>query len=332
MTKKPDLYLCHTAYQVLIALIRAVRADGAQVLILSAAIPNAESLAERLTVSNAFSAVHVVDESACPGLASPGPLRHWRNRRLFEKKCGLCLHHIQYGDIYICNDWSVLGRYLQDCRAPYILCEDTVGGTLDPDQHLLDAQRAAPDFARRQKRGTDWLYWGDSRWVRAVESEDAARCTIFPQNRLLSFSKLALLGSLSEEEKAAVREVFLSQPLPSLPTDKAGVAQATLLLPRSFAADGLMTQAEQDAMFEAVARKYADGPLFLKTHPRDTTDYAALFPHAVILDRLMPSEVLNFCLPFRFRRAVTVQSWVLRGFTAAKETVFLTLDEAEALV
>ena len=54
-------------------------------------------------------------------------------------------------------------------------------------------------------------------------------------------------------------------------------------------------------MFKAVAEKYAVGPLFIKTHPRDTTDYAALFPEAVILERTMPSEVLNFCLPFHFR-------------------------------
>ena len=44
-------------------------------------------------------------------------------------------------------------------------------------------------------------------------------------------------------------------------------------------------------MFKAVAEKYAVGPLFIKTHPRDTTDYAALFPDAVILERTMPSEV-----------------------------------------
>ena len=74
------------------------------------------------------------------------------------------------------------------------------------------------------------------------------------------------------------------------------------------------------------------GRSIIKTHPRDTTDYQALFPGAVILERTMPSEVLNFCLPGKFRRAVTVQSWVLRGFTAAEENIFLTLEEARALI
>ena len=104
------------------------------------------------------------------------------------------------------------------------------------------------------------------------------------------------------------------------------------LIERSFVLDGLMDQPTQDAMFAAVAKKYCTEPLFIKTHPRDTTDYSKLFPTAVILPRTMPSEVLNFCLPFKFQRAVTVQSWVLRGFTAAEEKVFVGLEEAEKLV
>lgn len=186
-------------------------------------------------------------------------------------------------------------------------------------------QRAAADFAAKQ-RGKGYLYWGDSPWCVRVESEDAARCTLFPADRMVTDSKAKLLESLTDDEKAMVRRVFLTQPLP----EKAD--GATLLLPRSFVADGLMTQAEQDAMFKAVAEKYAVGPLFIKTHPRDTTDYAALFPDAVILERTMPSEVLNFCLPFHFARAVTVQSFVLRGFTAADEKILLTLEEAKALL
>ena len=170
------------------------------------------------------------------------------------------------------------------------------------------------------------MYWGDSPWCKQVESEDAARCTLFGPDKMVTDSKAALLQSLTDEEKAMVRSVFLTQPLPEQ------AEGATLLLPRSFVADGLMTQERQNAMFRAVAARYAVGPLFIKTHPRDTTDYHALFPDAVILERTMPSEVLNFCLPFTFRRAVTVQSFVLRGFTAAEEKIHLTLEEAQALI
>ena len=322
---KPNLYICHTAYQVLVDLLRAGRAEGKpHTMVLSAAVADAEALAARLAKTGVVRTV-LVDETRWPGTVT-GPLAAWRCRRAFEKLCGWKLDHALYENIYIHNDWSVLGRYLQDCRAGYILCEDTFGSTLGPDQHLVTDQRAAPDFARKQKTGQGYLYWGDSPWCKAVESEDAARCSLFGPDKMVTDSKGALLESLTDDEKAMVRSVFLTRPLPEQ------AEGATLLLPRSFVADGLMTQERQDAMFQAVAARYAAGPLFIKTHPRDTTDYQALFPDAVILERTMPSEVLNFCLPFTFRRAVTVQSFVLRGFTAAEEKILLTLEEAQALI
>lgn len=322
---KPNLYICHTAYQVLVDLLRARRAEGKpHTMVLSAAVADAETLAARLDKTGVVRTV-LVDETRWPGTVT-GPLAAWRCRRAFEKLCGWKLDRARYENIYIHNDWSVLGRYLQDCRAGYILCEDTFGSTLGPDQHLVTDQRAAPDFARKQKTGQGYLYWGDSPWCKAVESEDAARCSLFGPDKMVTDSKGALLESLTGDEKAMVRSVFLTRPLPEQ------AEGATLLLPRSFMADGLMTQERQDAMFKAVAARYAVGPLFIKTHPRDTTDYQALFPDAVILERTMPSEVLNFCLPFTFRRAVTVQSFVLRGFTAAEEKILLTLEEAQALI
>ena len=322
---KPNLYICHTAYQVLVDLLRAGRAEGKpHTMVLSAAVADAEALAARLDKTGVVRTV-LVDETRWPGTVT-GPMAAWRCRRAFEKLCGWKLDRARYENIYIHNDWSVLGRYLQDCRAGYILCEDTFGSTLGPDQHLVTDQRAAPDFARKQKTGQGYLYWGDSPWCKVVESEDAARCSLFGPDKMVTDSKGALLESLTGDEKAMVRSVFLTRPLPEQ------AEGATLLLPRSFMADGLMTQERQDAMFKAVAARYAVGPLFIKTHPRDTTDYQALFPDAVILERTMPSEVLNFCLPFTFRRAVTVQSFVLRGFTAAEEKILLTLEEAQALI
>lgn len=322
---KPNLYLCHTAYQVLVDLLRAGRAEGKpHTMVLSAAVADAEALAARLDKTGVVRTV-LVDETRWPGTVT-GPLAAWRCRRAFEKLCGWKLDRARYENVYIHNDWSVLGRYLQDCRAGYILCEDTFGSTLGPDQHLVTDQRAAPDFAQKQRSGKGYLYWGDSPWCKTVESEDAARCSLFGSDKMVTDSKGALLESLTDDEKAMVRSVFLTRPLPEQ------AEGATLLLPRSFVADGLMTQDRQDAMFKAVAARYAVGPLFIKTHPRDTTDYQALFPDAVILERTMPSEVLNFCLPFTFRRAVTVQSFVLRGFTAAEEKILLTLEEAQALI
>lgn len=310
-----DIFICHTLYHVLIALVRALRSrPGKSTLVLSTCVPEAETLRAKLldAAPDLWDAVLIVDEEKLDAQNSESDF--YRLRHPFRKP----YFTLPKGHVYISNDWSALGRYLQRERRVYTLCEDTFGGTLDPDQHLLDEQRTNPHGPYR--------YWGDSPCCRTVESEDAARCSIFGVDKLVTVSKAQLLESLMEEEKAIICRVFLAVPLPE------HVQGACLLLPRSFVLDGLMDQPTQDAMFAAVAKKYCTEPLFIKTHPRDTTDYSKLFPTAVILPRTMPSEVLNFCLPFKFQRAVTVQSWVLRGFTAAEEKVFVGLEEAEKLV
>ena len=245
-----DIFICHTLYHVLIALVRALRSrPGKSTLVLSTCVPEAETLRAKLldAVPDLWDAVLIVDEEKLDAQNSESDF--YRLRHPFRKP----YFTLPKGHVYISNDWSALGRYLQRERRVYTLCEDTFGGTLDPDQHLLDEQRTNP-------RGP-YRYWGDSPCCRTVESEDAARCSIFGVDKLVTVSKAQLLESLMEEEKAIIRRVFLAVPLPE------HVQGACLLLPRSFVLDGLMDQPTQDAMFAAVAKKYCTEPLFIKTHP-----------------------------------------------------------------
>ena len=145
---KPNLYICHTAYQVLVDLLRAGRVPcegGPHTMVLSARVADAAALAARLDAVGTVKTV-LVDETKWPCTVT-GPFAHLRARRAFERLCGWKLDRAAYENIYIHNDWSVLGRYLQDCRAGYILSEDTFASTLGPDQHLVTDQRAAANFA-----------------------------------------------------------------------------------------------------------------------------------------------------------------------------------------
>lgn len=329
---KPDLYICHTAYQVLVEACRAFEAPCPPALVLSAALPGAEALAERLRATGLFAGVRVFDEEKCGNAFQKG---FWRTllfqrvigRRNVEKYYGFSLDGARYRDVYIHNDWSVLGRYLQDKGLRYILCEDTFASTCAEGGHLLiRQQRALPHFALRQAFGYGYLYWGDWKKVKAIETESIEKATVpFARERLLQRRQKAAFAALTKEQKALLSSVFITTPLPA---DTAG---AVLFLTRDFVSEGLMDEETQRRMYKAVAAKHCSGgPLFIKAHPRDASDYAALFPGAVVLDRTMPSEVLNFALPFRFAKAVTVESTVLKAFEAADEKVSLTLDEALA--
>ena len=63
---KPNLYICHTAYQVLVDLLRASRTDGQpHTMVLSAAVPEPQSLAKKLEATGAVKVV-IVDETRWP--------------------------------------------------------------------------------------------------------------------------------------------------------------------------------------------------------------------------------------------------------------------------
>lgn len=328
---KRELYICHTPYQVLVELCRAMSAAQKPDIILSCTVPDTGALAARLSATGLFGTVRCFDEAACGSAIQRGVPRtllfqHALGRRNVEKHYGFSIDPALYETVYIHNDWSVLGRYLQDKGIPYTLCEDTLASTCRPAHPIIDQQRAQPWFRLRRALGYGYLYWGDWRGVTAVETECAAKTQLFPE-KLREHSKSAMFHSLTPPQKALIRQVFLTQPLPEQ------AQGAVLFLPRDFVPDGLLAPDAQRRMFAAVAREYCQGgPLFLKAHPRDATDYAALFPNATILERTMPSEVLNFALPFRFARAVTVESTVLNGLEVADEKLELSLAQALALL
>ena len=329
---RPDVCICHTPYQVLVELCRAFHSPCPPHLILSSVVPDAPALAGRLLGTGLFGSVRVFDEEACGSVSLKEGLPtllflHPLGRRNTVRH-GLSLDKRRIGRVYIHNDWSVLGRYLQDEGIPYILCEDTFASTCAPEGHpLIDAQRALPHFALRRRLGYGHLYWGDWKGVAAVECEDPAKATVpFDRRRLVGRSQQKAFDSLTDAQKSLICRVFLTAPLPE------NTVGAVLLLTRDFVSDRLLDKATQARLFRAVAKEYCSvGPLFIKAHPRDATDYAAAFPDAVVLERTMPSEVLNFALPFRFRRAVTVESTVLKAFRAADEKVTLPLEDALAL-
>ena len=57
---KPDLYICHTAYQVLVDCCRAMEAPCPPDLVLSAALPGAGALAGRLLTAKFVQGIPLV--------------------------------------------------------------------------------------------------------------------------------------------------------------------------------------------------------------------------------------------------------------------------------
>lgn len=80
------------------------------------------------------------------------------------------------------------------------------------------------------------------------------------------------------------------------------------------------SQDAQNRLVTDAVERYCKGyQLYVKTHPRDTTDYEQLLPDAVVLDRFMPSELLDYCFEVRFARAVGLCTASVRNLQCADE-------------
>ena len=326
--QKPDLVFCHTYYQVFVASIRAMRAEQKPDLVLaSGALPEAEALKSRLDAAGIFDQVLLFNEQESHAPLYKNPLlvlflQHFMHRRHIEKYCHFKLNFSRYGQLYFYNDWNELCRYVQDYHQPYIMCEDTFARNAVPEYDWHKIQAGEPFYKLRRALGYGYLYWGAYKHVAGIETECLADTGPWADN-FIEDSKAALFASVTEGEKQTLIRIFVSAPLPP------AAEKPFLLLTRPFLGDGFVkTEAEQLAVFDRVLREYAAGyTVFIKPHPRDKTDYAAAFPDAVILDKNMPSEVMNIAFPFRFARAVTISSYALSTLTCAEEKLMLEMDD-----
>ncbi|MBQ8647723.1 MAG: hypothetical protein IJ484_06235 [Oscillospiraceae bacterium] len=311
------LFLCGTQYHVLSASARVLNGECEADIGLSESIPGRQALAERLKKSGLFGQVFTPADRSWPAPAKTTGFLFRQRQRIGVRRAGWRVKPADYDEVVVYNDWTPFGRWLQDCKAPYVLGEDTRNFLFQPHVHL-DAARAEPDYARRLAKGEGYFYWGDYPGVTAVEVTDP-QVAVYHHEKLRVFDLLGTLDGFDREKKARLRQVFVQQELPE--SDE----PVCLLMPRSFYVDGeLPSQEVQDRLVKDTAERYAKGyRLFIKTHPRDTTDYEALFPDAVVLDRFMPSELLDYCFEVRFARAVGLRTASVRNLRCADEKICL---------
>ena len=314
------LFLCGTQYHVLQAAAAVLAAPCPAEIALSESIPGQKELAGRLEKSGLFRAVYAPADSAWPAPTNTNiPLFHLR-QRMGIRRTGWKLDPADYEEIVLYNDWTPFGRWLQDCGARYVLGEDTRSHLDHPNYHI-DDQAREPGFEQRRKSGAGYLYWGAYKGVIAVEAADPAAVAYYPE-KLRKFDLFALLDGFGPGERAKLREIFIRQELPEMN------GPVCLLLPRSFYVDkDLPSQEAQNRLVKDTAERYCEGyQLFIKTHPRDTTDYESLLPQAVVLDRFMPSELLDYCFEVRFARAVGLCTASVRNLRCADEKIALDYD------
>ncbi len=295
LRRKGLIYVVSTYYHAYISCVKQlVNRCNADILV-TGYIPESDILAQRLRESGLFGAVYRADnpcEYVPRNRADKALHLHKRNAQMIEPF--LPVDFRGYETVCIYHDDTWVAHYLKNRRIPYRLIEDG----LDSLKHIKDtsfAYMARGGFVPFVKRifRIGYVFNGSDPLTTAVEVNDrngvcVSRCA---KKKLVEVSRKELFSRLTESDAEVLKRVF-SRDVPEIdPT------RTVLMITQPFCVDDpTISPDEQISLYRLLAGEELENgdALVIKPHPRDIIDYSAVFPHAVILNKNIPAEMLVY--------------------------------------
>lgn len=324
-----ELFACSSYYQVMIALAKAL-AEGIEIDIVleEHGIETANELAKRIS-SVMKEYVNYVYVCSTSSQVDPYEQKETSGNAVLSERL---IHHVEdmfngidvrafYDKINVFWDLGYVGTYLNIRKIKYILHEDSLNSYMFIKNNRPNYSYIFDDKLREKHVGV--IPFGYSDYCCEVEVNDMEGIEI-PHDKVKECSREKLINSLDDESKKLIFKSFVSEDFSLENID----SSATLLLTEPFALTGRLPDEEsQIRLYRGLIEKYGkDGYVVIKAHPRDTLDYKRYFPKAVIIEKNMPMEVLNFDKRVHFERAVTVSSSVINGLENVGKKVLLGAD------
>ena len=341
---KSRIYVCHTFYHVYVAVLKEmklVRETPKAVyqkadIALSSVSTDFEHLGDRLTKTGIFQNVIALDEKRedfFPELAKyrkdyKNVLRHMINRMIFTKKLAKCeapymeiIAFAAYEDIYVFCDSDPIGYYLNYRHLYYHAVEDG----LDCLKNLDDAFVANHGHFRLKtwfsRHNLIFIMNGWGKYCLDMEINDRS---VVPTDcpRFVEVPRKPLERALAPEQKKQMIQAFIEDAdalMQQLKPSREGEAFACFLTEPH----PVDIEARKRVCLDVLA-KYCQGyRVLIKPHPRDTVDYEALCPDAVVLRGRFPVEVLNFFEGLRIKRAVSIVTTAMNNMDFVEEKLNL---------
>lgn len=341
---KSRIYVCHTFYHVYVAVLKEMKlvretsktmyqkADIA----LSSVSTDFEHLGDRLTKTGIFQNVIALDEKRedfFPELAKyrknyKNILKHMINRMIFTKKLAKCetpymevVDFAAYEDIYVFCDSDPIGYYLNYRHLYYHAVEDG----LDCLKNLDDAYVANHGHFRLKtwfsRHNLIFIMNGWGKYCLDMEINDRS---VVPTDcpRFVEVPRKPLEQALTPAQKRQMIEAFIEDAdalVQQLRPSREGEEFACFLTEPH----PVDVEARKRVCLDVLAQYCQGYRVLIKPHPRDTIDYEALCPDAVVLRGRFPVEVLNFFEGLRIKLAVSILTTAMNNMDFVEEKLNL---------
>lgn len=341
---KSRIYVCHTFYHVYVAalkemkLVRETPANAYKKadIALSSVSTDFERLGDRLAKAEIFQEVIALDEKRedfFPELAKyrknySNVLKHMLNRMIFTKKLAKCecpymevIDFAAYEDIYVFCDSDPIGYYLNYRHLYYHAVEDG----LDCLKNLDDAYVANHGHFRLKtwfsRHNLIFIMNGWGKYCLDMEINDRS---VVPTDcpRFVEVPRKPLEQALTPAQKRQMIEAFIEDAdalVQQLRPSREGEEFACFLTEPH----PVDVEARKRVCLDVLAQYCQGYRVLIKPHPRDTIDYEALCPDAVVLRGRFPVEVLNFFEGLRIKLAVSILTTAMNNMDFVEEKLNL---------
>ena len=92
-----------------------------------------------------------------------------------------------------------------------------------------------------------------------------------------------------------------------------------LLLTQPFSEDKACTEEEKIQLYRDIISSHGESNVIIKTHPREKTNYRAVFPQAIVFDKIVPMQLFGI-IGITFKHVATICSTAALAFLDDKST------------
>lgn len=296
------LYICHTLYHVYVSILKIMAGGGPSDILLVSTIPEVELLAGRIRNENLFGRVEILNKADIFLDVQSYHANHIY-ARLSRSEIRKRLGYVgDYRDVFLFNDYTEIGAYLNMEGIPYHLIEDGL------DCYKVTNQRAPHGKAQAAKKILNCLFdvpmgLSQGRALIDIEVNDASRLSTKFDCPVIEKSRCKLMSIPNDVQAASLFRVFDALSLCEIEEG------SVLILTDPLSEIGASScDAETVSFFAALAAEFSDCLCYVKPHPRDYGDYSTVFPPERVINKNVPIELLNYLGEDRFEAAVTYSS------------------------
>ena len=323
--KKTNLYICHTAYHLLITLIKVLNSQERNELMLCQTCLLDDETVRKVQESNLFQRVILYEN--IDTYTSELDLRtniFTRSRILKQRvKCRFNTDSLKNKEIFIFNDVTFVGKTLNIFRIKYNLIED--GLDCFKNTIFLNCVDKKNNFRETIKLilGISIRNYGRSFYTKTIEVNDGNGILLNKPRKIRIVPRNELFGNLSEFQRDSIVNIFFEKSdleyLHSL-----NLEDSCMLITQPLSEDELISEEEKVKLYKYLIETYGTSRIYIKVHPRDLTDYQEKFPECEILKlKKCPLEVFSFVEGFHFKKVITAFSTAVQSISYCDEKIIM---------